>query len=127
MRPRRIGPCATALHTPIIPKDSLIPRNSDTLRLTGESTTTTPISGLTGTCPEPRGQRNLHSARDKILLVQICAQEQHCASAPPTPITPRDSWNLEVLTHLGSQAHRRNRLQSKTERPEINREVRART
>jgi hypothetical protein len=66
--------CDTALHTQILPGESLSPRSADIPENTGKTTTFVQIPGPGGTSKEHSRYRNQGGTSDKNLLVSVCTQ-----------------------------------------------------
>jgi hypothetical protein len=63
--------------------ESWSPKIADTPESTGETITSTQIPGPRGTHPEPSGQRNKGTARDRILPVSVFTPELTLCHSPP--------------------------------------------
>ena len=82
-------PCATALHTQILPGETWSPRNTDTPVNTGKTNSFAQIPGPRRTHPEPTGHRNHGTVEDRILLVSVCTHKlKLCHSF----LYPNSSW-----------------------------------
>ena len=83
------APCATALHTQILPGETWSPRNTDTPVNTGKTNSFAQIPGPRRTHPEPTGHRNHGTVEDRILLVSVCTHKlKLCHSF----LYPNSSW-----------------------------------
>jgi hypothetical protein len=101
--------CVTVLHTLIPLGESWSPRSVDTPESTGETNTSVLVSGPRRTYPEPSEHRNEGIARDKILLVSVCAPELNIchSSAYPNPVHrelfSQECWPIGGTIHSQRQ------------------------
>jgi hypothetical protein len=129
--------CAIVLHTYILLGESWSPRSADTPVSTGKTTTSAQIPGPRGTLPEPTGQGNQGTAKNRILLVSACSGRRSCAIMPGTDPVPQLSIPKFLLERPGIPGVLPHRLAGGTSHsqrqdqltPEITRwhEARART
>ena len=103
--------------------DCITQQALDVVKTTAEATTFSPTLSITGTPKEPGKHKSLPRQRHGFLPVCTCAQSRASAldlnpfsQHPSSSSTPLGFWHIQNHKIRGSQAHRKERLQSETAR-----------